>query len=48
MLWSSSKQFLEEPFEKEDELEKAVKAPQAPRYTSFERLMKAKSLDEAF
>jgi hypothetical protein len=25
-----------------------VKAPQAPRYTSFERLMKAKNLDEAF
>lgn len=25
-----------------------VKAPQAPRYTSFERLMKAKTLDEAF
>ena len=24
MLWSSSKQFLDEPFEKEDELEKAV------------------------
>jgi hypothetical protein len=25
-----------------------VKAPQAPRYTSYERLMKAKNLDEAF
>lgn len=25
-----------------------VKAPQAPRYTSFERLVKAKNLDEAF
>jgi hypothetical protein len=25
-----------------------VKAPQAPRYTSYERLMKAKTLDEAF
>ncbi len=25
-----------------------VKAPQAPRYTSFERLQKAKTLDEAF
>jgi len=25
-----------------------VKAPQAPRYTSFERMMKAKNLDEAF
>jgi len=25
-----------------------VKAPQAPRYTTYERLMKAKTLDEAF
>lgn len=26
----------------------AVKAPQAPRYTTYARLMKAKNLDEAF
>jgi len=25
-----------------------IKAPQAPRYTSYARLMKAKNLDEAF
>ena len=25
-----------------------VKAPQGPRYTSYDRLMKAKTLDEAF
>lgn len=54
--WKSTNKYVVNFAEPIEELQKPiklvpkgkVKAPQAPRYTSYERLMSAKTLDEAF
>ena len=54
--WNNTNKYVVDFAEPIEELEKPiklvpkgkVKAPQAPRYTSYERLMNAKTLDETF
>jgi hypothetical protein len=54
-LWKDSSKYVlifEEPAKKFGPIKLvpkgAVKAPQAPRYTSLQKLLKATNLDEAF